>query len=263
MSRNDDERQEIANRPAESDRRKFLRLMGLGVGVVALRGLSACEAFTDIGAESDQLPLRPGPRFAHVPMPLPVQLDQALLDELKRQGAQALRIWAGGDTEAGVSKGRKALGRLYDHYDQTGLTAIVGSNETAFLEDYPGVVSEVRTQLRSMGLTSAQIDEQHVLSLQARDILLGQGSPQATPIMNSAVSAVTTLEQEVAGQGGFVPQSFHECVGAVLEAVATAIATAFACAACTSSPNLLTCTGCYGGILATARAVENVRDTCS
>nr|BAL59730.1 hypothetical protein HGMM_OP4C366 [Candidatus Acetothermum autotrophicum] len=252
-------------------RRQVLRGLGVGMGMVAVGTLTGCTSGLVKRLEtpgSKMAILSKEDRLAQAFAKLNKKLLKEAMDEMKAI-LKAHKRRAITERTA-ISRTRKVVEQVFDHYNRIGLTSALEENAYAALQAYTGLEPDVISYLRSAEVTEDKIQELRSRVQRARDELLPKASNlHLDQMMSNIITQLQMIESHQAASTTalkFEQLDFWKwvrCVGSALVTIGTGIATVAACASCASKPEPLSCAGCAGGALATLGAAALTAAECA
>ncbi len=252
---------------ASLTRRRMLRAMGVGAGVITLGGLIGCTSIESlIGLGPNQGEVSASSSSTSETAKSFAKFDKELLKELKKQVKEALKAQRRGDQYSAVSLTRQALERLFSHYDETGLTEGLEQEGYEGLKAFSEISQEVLQELKNMGFSKLEVRELKDRVLRSKQEMLSNRNVQVRKMMDLTLAKFKKLESRlnpsVETRAIVDAQGLLGCIGAILVAGGGAVVTGAACAACIAEPTRLSCIGCAGGVVVTTGAILVAFDAC-
>ncbi len=164
-----------------------------------------------------------------------------------------------GDRYSAISRTRKVLERVFNHYNAIGLTAALEAYTVRLaLETYNDLDPRLIQALRDEGLTEGEIQQSRDLVLKARERLLPVASTLHVPqILADVITKMKREEEKYQSLSAIydfkvVPHAeWVSCFISILNLFAASITLVLACSACVT-PNPAGPVGCYLCAAATA-----------
>jgi hypothetical protein len=244
-------------------RRQILKALGVGMGTITVGTLMGCTSLVDRVARSSNGTER------FIPLSKEQQLANAFAKADKKslkKAAKALKkiqddYKQDGDLYSSISRARKVLERVFNHYNSIGLTnALEAYTVRLALETYNDLDPETIQALRDEGLTEEEIQQSHSLVLQARERLLPIASTLHVPqILDDIITKMKRAEKKRKKSQSLstihdlkmVPAAqWVSCIMSIFQLIAASILLAAACSACPTPTAPLSCYLCAAAISA-------------